>query len=516
MHSGLSKLMGEGVLDAAARTALATSFVSLRFTNIVKREMWGTLPWPAPTAEDPLPLILWAYTHEDDVIAAHVAAATRDDAAAAGAHEAYLIAAPDTRFAEPTMALAQSTLGITHDDMSFRGPPEENFSPLCADKARERLGFAPRSWRADPVTSAAAVPLRGSPAAHRALADPEVAHFDVGGFTLGCGTTLPAGATLAYKVHGPPVGQSEGIVLHPTSYDAVHDELEYNIGPGRTLDTSRFTVIVPNLMGNGVSYSPSLMTSAERHSRPPPLLSVADNVRAQRALLHHLGVGCTADAPLALVYGYSMGALQAYEWAVAYPDAVERIAAVCGAARCGELNGVFLRSIEAALKADPAWDASKGHFTTRPTRGLAAFGSIYAGWGVGSGWYLEHEYTRAGFASADDFVNGSYLPAFASCDADDLLSQIRTWRAADVTEHTGGDFGAALARVRASVLLMPSTGDRYFTVQEAKREAALLGERVRLRPIVSNAGHRAGDPGRPELAAERGFLKQQVHEFMAS
>ena len=51
-----------------------------------------------------------------------------------------------------------------------------------------------------------------------------------------------------------------------------------------------------------------------------------------------------------------MGALQAYEWAVSVPDGVERIVAVCGAARCGDLNRIFLRSIEAALKTDAAWD----------------------------------------------------------------------------------------------------------------------------------------------------------------
>jgi UDP-glucose 4-epimerase len=57
---GLSKSVGEQVLEAASRTASATSFVSLRFTNIVKRELWHTLPWPAPTEASPLTLLMWA------------------------------------------------------------------------------------------------------------------------------------------------------------------------------------------------------------------------------------------------------------------------------------------------------------------------------------------------------------------------------------------------------------------------------------------------------------------------
>ena len=55
---------------------------------------------------------------------------------------------------------------------------------------------------------------------------------------------------------------------------------------------------------------------------------------------------------------------------------------------------------------------------------------------------------------------------------------------------------------------------RYFTVAEAEREAAALGERCSLVPIRSSAGHRAGDPSREELAAERAFLTGAVRAFM--
>ena len=81
---------------------------------------------------------------------------------------------------------------------------------------------------------------RGSPAAARALSDPHLRSFDLGGFELSCGTALPAGARLAYRLHGPPIGEGEGIILHPTSFDCVHDEVEYNIGPGAALDSSRY------------------------------------------------------------------------------------------------------------------------------------------------------------------------------------------------------------------------------------------------------------------------------------
>ena len=123
-------------------------------------------------------------------------------------------------------------------------------------------------------------------------------------------------------VVGKPLGEGERVILHPSSFDAVHVEMEHQVGPGLALDTDRHTVILTNQLGNGVSFSPS----THPHARYPAV-TIADNVRAQRALLDALGV-----RELDLIYGYSMGALQAFEWAVAYPDAVARVVAVCGAA----------------------------------------------------------------------------------------------------------------------------------------------------------------------------------------
>ena len=450
---GLSKLCGEQVLQSAARTAKGVSFVSLRFPNIVKTEKWAELPWAAPTADAPLTLLLWAYAAEADVVDAHVQAAVRPEAAAAGTHEAYILAAPTSRFAEPTLELLASSLGMTAPPPLRAGGMRGNASPLDSSKAASRLGWAPRSWQqaatahpvprrpptaapppptaapppptaAPPPPTAAPPPMAyglGSTAAHRARADPGLLHFDLGGFELASGAKLPAGATLAYKVYGPPVGSGVGVVLHPTSFDAVHDDLEHSIGPGRLLDTREYTVVVPNLLGNGVSYSPSrdvpyLPPSAGvpyvppwyvPRLPPPTFVSIADNVAAQHALLRHLGLKCDASQPLALIYGYSMGALQAYEWAVRAPDGVERIAAVCGAARCGELNRIFLRSLAAALQADAAWDPLLCRFTRRPARGLEAFASVYAGWGVGERFYVDKAYEAAGYASADVFLEVS-------------------------------------------------------------------------------------------------------------
>ena len=92
----------------------------------------------------------------------------------------------------------------------------------------------------------------------------------------------------------------------------------------------------------------------------------------------------------------------------------------------------------------------------------------------------------AGFASADDFLTRSYLPAFANCDADDLLAQIAAWSGADATRGAPS-VEEGLSRVRARVLLMPCDNDKYFTVEEAEREAKALGARATLKAGQGNA-----------------------------
>ena len=156
----------------------------------------------------------------------------------------------------------------------------------------------------------------------------------------------------------------------------------------QTPHAARCTVIVVNLLGNGVSTSPSNVAPPDDRDRYP-LVTVFDNVNAQAALLDHIGgesfrstsVGLPlvltglptyaherAVEKIALIYGYSMGAMQALHWACLYPDRVLRIAAVCGAARTGDYNKVFLESLRAAASADPAY--ANGWFAEVRTRQL--------------------------------------------------------------------------------------------------------------------------------------------------
>lgn len=322
------------------------------------------------------------------------------------------------------------------------------------------------------------------------------AAFELRSFALQSGDVL-RDAKLVYRTYGTLAADRRNVVLYPTSFGAHHTDIDWLVRPDGILDPRRWFVVIPNMFGNGLSTSPSNSDAAG------PVFAVThhDNVAAQDRLLREVfGV-----ETLALVYGWSMGAQQAYHWAVLHPERVRRVAALCGTARTSEHNLVFLRSLEAALQADPAWDGVK--FTSTPERGFRAFARIYASWAASQAFYREGLYRRLGYADLEDYLVRAWEASYRRRHPADLLAMLRTWMASDVSidprhggdsrqgdnPRHGGDLARALGSIRAKTLVMPGSHDLYFTPEDCATDAAAIPG-ARLRPIPSIWGHRAGNP----------------------
>lgn len=314
--------------------------------------------------------------------------------------------------------------------------------------------------------------------------NPTTGVFPLGDLTLLSGLVLPA-AQLSWKSFGELAPDRGNAILYPTSYGAQHTDVEWLVKPDGILDPRRWFVVIVDMFGNGLSTSPSHLADPA----PAFTISHADTVRAQERLLReHFGI-----ERLALVYGWSLGAQQAYHWGALFPERVARIAALCGTARTSEHNRLFLMSLEAALLADPAWDGAR--FTAVPERGLRAFARIYASWAASQEFYRRQEYRRQGYADLEDYLARAWEPFYRRRDPLDLLGMLRTWMRADIgaNEVYAGDTRRALQAITARTLVMPSTSDLYFTVADCADEAAIMPN-ARLRPLNSWRGHRAGNP----------------------
>jgi homoserine O-acetyltransferase len=126
---------------------------------------------------------------------------------------------------------------------------------------------------------------------------------------------MPRHGRIVYKTFGALNAARDNAVLVPTYFTGTDASYLPLIGAGQPLDPAQLFIIIPNMLGNGVSDSPS--TNAVYVPA-----SIADNVHAQAALLDTLGV-----QRLRLAYGWSMGAMQSLWWAALYPDRVRAVLA---------------------------------------------------------------------------------------------------------------------------------------------------------------------------------------------
>lgn len=324
-------------------------------------------------------------------------------------------------------------------------------------------------------------------------------------FLLQCGATLPQ-ARVVYQTYGELSGDRSNIILYPTSYGAQHTDIDWLIRPDGILDPRRWFIIIPNMFGNGLSSSPSngdLAGLAEQGL----YFTHLDNVAAQERLLREVfGI-----ERLALIYGWSMGAQQAYHWGALYPDRVQRIVALCGTARTTDHNRLFLESLRSALTADPTWNGEE--FEGLPERGFRTFARIYASWAASQAFYREKIYIQLGYDSLEDYLWRGWEVNYRKRDPRNLMAMLDTWLRCDVSHNPlyQGDYHQALGAIQAKTLVMPATTDLYFTPEDCATEAALMPQAT-YQPISSIWGHRAGNPY--QYAPDAAFIRQAVQDWL--
>ena len=188
--------------------------------------------------------------------------------------------------------------------------------------------------------------------------------------------------TLAYETYGKLNQEASNAILvtHAWTGNAhaagLHSEEDRKpgwwdnmIGPGKVLDTNRYFVLCSNTIGSckGSTGPASINPRTQRPYRLSfPVLMVRDMVRAQKLLLDHLGV-----KSLASIIGGSMGAMQAIEWAIHYPEMVRSIVPIAGTGRTSPMAIALNALARQSIFNDPLW--KKGNYQPEhpPADGLS-------------------------------------------------------------------------------------------------------------------------------------------------
>jgi homoserine O-acetyltransferase len=348
---------------------------------------------------------------------------------------------------------------------------------------------------------------------------------------LDCGAELGP-FKMAYRTYGQLNAERSNAILvchaltgdqHPA--DPPHTDRpgwwERMVGPGAVLDTNRYFVICANVLGGCMgSEGPKEINpdTGKPWGLDFPVITIADMVRAQTMLLDYLGI-----EKLFCVIGGSMGAMQALQFAVAYPHRTFASVPIAGAARHSAQNIGFHEVGRQAIMADPDWcDGAYLREGTKPRRGLAVarmaahitylseealhrkFGRRLQDrksvtYGFDADFQVESYLRHQGSAFVDRFDANSYLYITRAMDYFDLAA-----------EH-GGVLARAFQGTPVRFCVISFTSDWLFPTAESRQIVHGLNAAaadVSFCEIETDKGHDAFLLDEPEFfAVLTGFLE---------
>lgn len=326
---------------------------------------------------------------------------------------------------------------------------------------------------------------------------------------LEAGGELP-GAQLAYETWGRLAADGSNAVLvlhaltgdshaagpagpgHPTAgwWDAL-------IGPGRVLDTDRWFVVAPNVLGGcqGSTGPSSPAPGGRRWGGSFPFLTQRDQIAAEAELADALGI-----VQWALVAGGSMGGMRALEWGVTHPDRTRALFLLASPAAASAEQIAWAAVQLHAIRADPHWRGGDYH-DAGPGRG--PHGGLGLARRLAHVTYRSEGELRARFDRAPQhgeapwhggrYAVESYLDHHAAklvrrFDAGSYVVLSEAMNSHDIGRGRGGT-AAALRRVTARTLVAGVDSDRLYPLAQQEELAAGIPGADRLRVIESPYGH---------------------------
>lgn len=185
-----------------------------------------------------------------------------------------------------------------------------------------------------------------------------------------------------------------------------------------------------------------------------------------------------------------MGAQQTYEWAVRYPDMVERAAPIAGTACNTEHDFLFTETLVEAITTDPGFQEGRYQSSADVAAGLKRHAKLWTVMGWSTEFFRGGRHRVLGFESMQAFVDGFMTGYFGPMDPNNLLCMAWKWQRGDISRHTNGDKAAALGRIRARTYVMPIATDMFFPPSDCQAEQQLIPN-SEFRPIASFDGHLA-------------------------
>lgn len=348
----------------------------------------------------------------------------------------------------------------------------------------------------------------------------EKQHFTTENFTTVSGTTLQQ-VDIGWESYGELNKAKDNVILithyfsgtsHAAGKYAVDDAVagywDALIGPGKAIDTNKYFVISSDTLVNANWHDPNVITTGPASINPAtgkpygldfPVVTITDFVNVQKRLIESLGI-----TKLHAVMGASMGSFQALEWATRYPEQVERLIHVIGAATMDAWTVAALEKWALPIRLDKNWQQGNYYGKERPLDGLAAtmlnitqdamhpiiYNASFADFNVHDDGALKDIRTLPKLSQT---LAQRAMARAKTQDANHVLYLVRASQL--FTAGMEQDLSTALKKVTAKTLLLPATNDlllRPENMRTVYESMKTLGKDVQFSEIEGGWGHLDG------------------------
>ena len=332
--------------------------------------------------------------------------------------------------------------------------------------------------------------------------------------SLDCGQSLGP-VNICYETYGELNSDASNAILithalsgnaHVAGYNSEDEDKpgwwDEMVGPGKHIDTNKYFVVGTNTIGGcSGSTGPRCINSktGKRYNMDFPVITIADMVRAQYRLMQHLKITSWLS-----IVGGSMGGMQAFEWAILYPEAVKSVCAIASTSRISPQGIAFNWVGREAIMSDPKW--INGEYDEDiPEVGLST-ARMLAHITYLSEESMDDKFGRelqeTGHYSFDfkgDFAVESYLRYQGNrfvgrFDANSYLYITRAIDYFDVSEKAEGNLSKALENVTMPFMMVSFTSDWLFPPSQSQDVVKAMlqnGTNITYCNIESSYGHDA-------------------------
>lgn len=309
-------------------------------------------------------------------------------------------------------------------------------------------------------------------------------------------------APVAYEAYGTLNKEKSNVILllhglsgntHGASHSA-NDQpgwWEELIGPGKVLDTQRYFIVIPNILGS--CYGTLGPTSINPQTGEPygpdfPSITVRDMVALQQRFLQTLGI----ESP-SWVIGGSLGGMQALEWAASNPESKSNIISIVAPEKTSAQAIGFNHIMRRAIVNDPNWLEGKYNPENPPTFGMATARAVgmmtyqteesmerkFARNRRNNRWEIENYLDYQGEKMAASFDANSYLRLIEAMDSHDL-------------SHGRSDYPDCMKGYQGKVFLIGDDSDMLYGIShqmELAKKWQNQGVDIQWRDLGTVNGH---------------------------